>query len=76
MAGKDLVTLAADLAAGYITADFIKEQYGDSILTEVLSFGAGVGVGIATQKLLEVVDNETGIVSDLGSLVDDVFDIF
>lgn len=76
MNGKDIITLAADLAAGVTTADFIKDQYGDGVLTTVLAFGAGLGAGAATNAILDIVDTNMGIVSDVGGLIDDVFDIF
>jgi hypothetical protein len=74
--GKTIVELAADLAAGAITQQTIRSLYGDSVLTAVLGIGGGVVAGFATNYLLEALDRETGIVSDLGSLVDDVLDIF
>jgi hypothetical protein len=76
MNGKDIVKLSADLAAGSITADFIKEKYGDTVLSTVLGVGAGIGVGMLTNKALDVLDRETGIVSDVGGLIDDVLDLF
>jgi hypothetical protein len=76
MDGKDIVKLSADLAAGAITSDFITEKYGSSVLTQVLGVGAGIGVGVLTNKALDVLDRETGIVSDIGSVIDDVLDLF
>jgi hypothetical protein len=76
MNGKDIVKLAAEFAAGGITADAIKDKYGDGVLSSVLAIGGGIGVGILTNSVLDAIDKETGIVSDVGSLIDDVFDIF
>lgn len=76
MDGKQIVALATDLAAGSITAGVIKDQYGDGVLTSVLAIAAGFGVGALTHTALNIVDEHTGIVSDLGSLVDDVLSIF
>lgn len=76
MNGKDVVKLAADLAAGSITTDLIREKYGDGMLTAVLGIGAGIGVGVLTNSALDVLDKHTGIVSDVGGLIDDVFDLF
>ncbi len=76
MVGKTIIMLAADLAAGSITADAISEEYGDDILTSVVALGAGVGVGAVTHVVLDVIDEETGIVSGAGDLIDDTIDLF
>ena len=76
MSGKTVVELASDLAAGAITQQAIRSIYGDSVLTTVLSIGGGVVAGIAANTAMEWLDSETGIVSDLGSVVDDIFSIF
>lgn len=76
MSGKTVVELAADLAAGAITQQAIRDIYGDSMLTTVLGIGGGVVAGIAANTAMEWLDRETGIVSDLGSVVDDIFSIF
>ena len=76
MPGKTVVELAADLAAGAITQQAIRHIYGDSMLTAVLGIGGGVVAGVAANAALEWLDRETGIVSDLGSVVDDIFSIF
>ena len=76
MPGKTVVELAADLAAGAITQQAIRNIYGDSMLTAVLGIGGGVVAGVAANAALEWLDRETGIVSDLGSVVDDIFSIF
>lgn len=76
MDGKDIVKLAADFAVGGITADAIKERYGDGVLSSVLALGGGIGAGYLTGKALDVVDEHTGIVSDIGSVIDDVLDLF
>ncbi len=76
MNGTDIVKLAADLAAGSISADYIKEHYGEGILSSVLSVAGGIGAGIATNTILDYINRETGIVDDIGSVVDDIMDIF
>lgn len=76
MDGKDIVKLAASFAAGAVTASYIEEQYGDGVLGMVLALAGGSIAGGTTNTLLDVVDRETGIVSDIGGLVDDVFSIF
>ena len=76
MSGKTVVKLAADLAAGAITQQAIRNIYGDSMLTAVLGIGGGIVAGVAANAALEWLDKETGIVSDLGSVVDDIFSIF
>lgn len=76
MSGKTVVELAADLAAGAITQQAIRNIYGDSMLTAVLGIGGGIVAGVAANAALEWLDKETGIVSDLGSVVDDIFSIF
>lgn len=72
MQGKTAVELAADLAAGTITQQAIRSVYGDSMLTAVLGIGGGIVAGVAANAALEWLDRETGIVSDLGNVVDDV----
>lgn len=76
MEGKDIVKLAAEFAAGGITANTISEKFGDGVLGLVLGIAGGSVAGAATGALLDVVDRETGIVSDIGGLVDDIFSIF
>lgn len=76
MNGKDIVKLAADFAAGGITASAISERYGDGVLSTVLAIAGGAVTGVAVNKALDVLDDHTGIVSDLGSVVDDVVDTF
>lgn len=76
MEGRDLVKLAAEFAAGGVSASYISEHYGDGVLSSVLALAAGTGVGYLTGKALDVVDEHTGVVSGLGSVVDDVLDIF
>jgi len=72
MQGKDIVKLAADLGAGAITEHAIQAKYGSAVLALVVAAGAGY----AANSLLNTLDEETGIVSDIGSLVDDVLSIF
>lgn len=76
MDGKDIVKLAADLTAGSITASAIKDIYGEGILSSVLALSAGAGAGLLTNAALDFIDKETGLVSDVGSVVDDVIDTF
>lgn len=76
MDGKEIVKLAAEFATGAVTADYISEQYGDGVLGAVLGIVGGTAVGGITGSLLDAADKETGIVSDVGGLVDDVFSIF
>lgn len=76
MDGADIIKLAASLAAGSITADAISEHYGDGVLGAVLGLIGGGVAGTITNSVLGAVDRETDIVSDVGSLVDDVFSIF
>ena len=76
MNGKDIIKLAADLAAGGITADAIKEQYGEGVLSSVLAIGGGLAAGIATNAALDLLDEHTGIVSDVGSVIDDIGGLF
>lgn len=76
MQGTTLVKLATDLAVGNITTDFIQEHYGESTLSSVLQIAGVLGAGSLTHAALDAIDKETGLVSDLGGLVDDVFSIF
>lgn len=74
--GKTAVELAADLSAGLITQQAIKSIYGDTMLSTVLGLGGGLVAGAAMGAALNILDRETGLVSDIGSLVDDIFSIF
>ena len=74
--GKSAVELATDLAAGLTTEKTIKQLYGDTMLSTVLGIGSGIAVGYIADAALKTLDRETSIVSDLGSLVDDVLDLF
>ncbi len=76
MDGKQIIKLAADLAAGGITADAIKEHYGEGVLSSVLAISGGLVAGVAVNTALDVLDSHTGIVSDVGGVVDDVIGTF
>lgn len=74
--GKAIAELSADLAAGYITERMIKEQLGDGVLNSVLAIEGGfLGAALATYAL-DAINEETGIMDDIGSVVDDIFSIF
>lgn len=73
MNGKDVIKLAADLATGGITANAIKEKYGDGVLSSVLAIGGGLAAGVATNAALDLLDKHTGVVSDVGGIIDDLF---
>jgi hypothetical protein len=76
MNGTDIVKLAVDLGTGAITASAIEEMYGEGVLGSVLALAGGSIAGVAAHGALNVIDQHTGIVSDVGSLIDDVFDLF
>ena len=76
MNGTDIIKLAADLTVGAISADAIKEQFGEGVLSSVLAIAGGSVAGAVTHGLLNAIDKETGIVSDVGGVVDDVIDTF
>lgn len=74
MNGKDLIKLAAEFAAGGISADAIKEHYGDGVLSSVLAITGGTVVGALTGSAVDLVDDLTGgLVSDAGGIIDDLF---
>lgn len=74
MNGKDLIKLAAEFAAGGISADAIKEHYGEGVLSSVLAIAGGTAVGALTGVAIDAVDNITGgLVSDVGGVIDDLF---
>ena len=54
--GNLAVRLAADMAAGTITAEAIKRMYGDSVLTTVLGIGSGVVAGVVADTALDILD--------------------
>jgi hypothetical protein len=72
MDGKDIVKLAAEFAAGGITADAISEQYGEGVLSTILAIAGGTVAGAATGVALDVLDEYTGVVSGVGSVIDDI----
>lgn len=74
--GRTAIELAADLSAGLITEDLIKEQLGEGMLSSVLAVGGGLVAGGLASYGLHTIDKHTGIISDLSSVVDDVFSIF
>jgi hypothetical protein len=74
--GNELIRLAASYAAGDVSADWIANQYGASVFSSVFAIASGGIAGVAVNKALDVVDYHTGIVSDVGSVVDDVIDTF
>lgn len=76
LSGKSIAMLAADLAAGLITEEVIKDELGQGILNSVLAIGGGFVAGAVAQTVLSEIDHHTGIVSDIGSVIDDVLDLF
>lgn len=70
MQGKELVKLAADFSAGTVTAAYIKQTYGEGVMSSVAALAAGGVVGLATDKALDVLDEHTGVVSAAGEVVD------
>lgn len=70
MEGRELVKLAADFSAGTVTAAFIKQQYGEGVLSTVAALAAGGITGLAVDKAIDVLDNHTGVVTAAGSVVD------
>lgn len=76
MQGKQIITGAADLTVGALTGNAISEKLGGGLTGLVSGAAVGIVAGVATQKALQALDDETGIVSDLGSVIDDVFSIF
>lgn len=76
MQGKDIIKLAAEFAAGGISADAISEQYGESVLSSVLAIAGGSIAGAVTGAAIDVLDEYTGIVSGVGSVIDDITDWF
>lgn len=76
MRGRTVVELATDLTAGAITEEWIREELGEGVLNNVLAFSGGIVAGGLASVALSVIDRETGIVSDVASVVDDLFSIF
>ena len=76
MNGNDVITGLIDLGVGAATGDLVSEKLGGGI--GGLLGGAVVGsiAGGLTNELVKKVNNETGIIDDLGGLLDDVFDLF
>lgn len=75
---ETLATLAIGFASGSITEDYIRSNYGDSVVTDVMALVGGtiVGSAVATGAsgmvgdALRSIDDHTGLVS----LADDVID--
>ena len=76
MDGKDLIKLAVDLTAGSITASAIKDAYGEGVLSSVMALAGGGIAGVLANSALDLLDKETGLVSDAGSVIDDVIYTF
>ena len=76
MDGKEITKLAGELSAGTITTAAISAAYGPGVLSAVLGIAGGVVAGSVAGSLIDMIDRETGIVSDIGSVVDDIFSIF
>lgn len=70
MEGREIVKLAADFSAGTVTAAYIKQVYGEGVLSTVAALATGGIAGIAVDKLIDLVDDQTGIVTAAGSVVD------
>lgn len=70
MEGREIVKLAADFSAGTVTASYIKQVYGEGVLSTVAALAAGGIAGIAVDKLIDLVDDHTGVVTAAGSVVD------
>ena len=74
MNGKDIIKLAAEFAAGGISADAIKEHYGEGVLSSVMAIAGGTAVGMLAGTAVDVVDDVTGgLISDVGGVIDDLF---
>jgi len=76
MNGKTAIELSAELALGLITANQIEAIYGSGMLSTVLGIGAGVGAAAVTKPVLDFVDDNTGLVSLGGDVIDSITDIF
>lgn len=62
----DVARLAAQLAAGIITAETIQQTYGDDVLTQVIAYSLGGIAGAAAGSAYDVVDDMLdGTLSDL-----------
>lgn len=70
MDGKQLVKLAVDFSAGSVTAEMVRQRYGDGVLSAVTALAAGGLAGVATNAALDILDDHTGVVSAAGSVVD------
>ena len=71
MQGKELIKLAADFSAGTVTASYIKQTYGDGVMSTVAALAAGGVVGLLTDAAIDALDEHTGVVSAAGSVVDE-----
>jgi hypothetical protein len=50
---KDIAKLAAELAAGAITTQYISSVYGPSVLSAVLGLAGGIGVGYVVGDIVD-----------------------
>jgi hypothetical protein len=80
MTGKQLTKLTAQLAAGSITQDYIKDKYGAGILTQVVAgLGAGYVMGEVAEALYDtpVIGDAAKIVAEpVADVVSGVLDLF
>lgn len=61
----DILALSAALAAGKVTHQAIKEEFGDDVLAKVLAIGGGLVVGRLAYSLVDAINP-----------LDDLLDIF
>jgi len=74
---KQLTSLAAGLAAGSYTNDYVLEQLGGdkSLFDRVLGMAAGLGVGsVASSVTKSILDSDIVDDSPIGDIIDSVDD--
>ena len=62
---SSIAKLAAGFAAGTITAEFIKDQYGDDVMDQILGLTGGVVAGSIVSSFID----ESGV----SDFLDDIF---
>lgn len=74
---RDIASLAAGLASGVLTNNFVLGQLGgdESLMDEVIALVAGMGAGsIVSNITSDFLDEDDGIIGDFFDDVDDMFD--
>lgn len=69
---ETLLRLAAGVAAGSITEEYVRENYGSGVLALLAGGGAGLVVDAVASPVLRELNRHTGLVDVADSVIDAV----